>query len=109
MNGNNSFRRQFSRLLSHGPLRIVMLVLKSELSAGAARKSPRQGRRERARTFLYTPGSCTLVGLSAMFMSVALTIWLFTVYCVPLPMRPAPASRSLMNSEHLRAAPRARA
>ena len=55
----------------------------------------------RARTFLYTPGSCTLVGLSAMFMSVALTIWLFTVYCVPLPMRPAPASRSLMNSEHL--------
>ena len=59
----------------------------------------------RARTFLYTPGSCTLVGLSAMFMSVALTIWLFTVYCVPLPMRPAPASRSLMNSEHL---PRAR-
>ena len=50
---------------------------------------------------LYTPGSCTLVGLSAMFMSVALHIWLFTVYWVVPPMRPAPASRSLMNREHI--------
>ena len=46
----------------------------------------------------YWPGSCTFVGLSARFMSVAFTIWLFTVYCVEPPMRPAPASRSLMNS-----------
>jgi hypothetical protein len=36
-----------------------------------------------------------------MFMSVALTIWLLTVYCVPAPMRPAPASRSLMNRLHI--------
>ena len=36
-----------------------------------------------------------------MFISVALTIWLLTVYWVPPPMRPAPASRSLMNSEHI--------
>ena len=46
----------------------------------------------------YWPGSCTFVGLSARFMSVAFTIWLFTVYCVAPPMRPAPASRSLMKS-----------
>ena len=52
-------------------------------------------------SLLYTPGSCTLVGLSAMFMSVALTIWLFTVYCVLSPRRPAPASRSLMKSEDI--------
>ena len=47
-------------------------------------------------SLLYTPGSCTLVGLSAMFIRVALTIWLLTVYWVLEPKRPAPASRSLM-------------
>ena len=52
-------------------------------------------------SFLYTPGSCTLVGLSAMFISVAFTIWLFTVYCVDSPKRPAPASKSLMKSAHI--------
>ena len=31
--------------------------------------------------YSHTPGSCTLVGLSAMFIRVAFTIWLFTVYC----------------------------
>ena len=50
---------------------------------------------------LYMPGSCTLVGLSAMFIRVAFTIWLFTVYWVVPPMRPAPASRSLMKSTHI--------
>ena len=45
--------------------------------------------------------TCTLVGLSAMFIRVAFTIWLLTVYWVDSPMRPAPASRSLMKSEHI--------
>uniref|UniRef100_A0A0A9RKE2 Rca1 n=1 Tax=Arundo donax TaxID=35708 RepID=A0A0A9RKE2_ARUDO len=52
-------------------------------------------------SLLYMPGSCTLVGLSAMFMRVAFTIWLLTVYWVVPPMRPAPASRSLMKRQHI--------
>ncbi|KAI5407411.1 hypothetical protein KIW84_053607 [Lathyrus oleraceus] len=52
-------------------------------------------------SLLYIPGSWTFVGLSAMFMSVAFTIWLLTVYWVVPPIRPAPASRSLMNKAHI--------
>nr|KYP33925.1 hypothetical protein KK1_045172 [Cajanus cajan] len=52
-------------------------------------------------SLLYIPGSCTFVGLSAMFMRVAFTIWLFTVYWVVPPRRPAPASRSLMKRAHI--------
>ncbi|PKI46595.1 hypothetical protein CRG98_032937 [Punica granatum] len=52
-------------------------------------------------SLLYMPGSWTLVGLSAMFMRVAFTIWLLTVYWVVPPIRPAPASRSLMKRQHI--------
>merc|ERR1719171_2149082 len=52
-------------------------------------------------SLLKVPGSWTLVGLSAMFIRVALTIWLFTVYWVVPPILPAPASRSLMKREHI--------
>merc|ERR1712176_1617838 len=51
--------------------------------------------------FLTFPGSWTLVGLSAMFIKVAFTIWLLTVYWVVPPILLAPASRSLMKREHI--------